>query len=94
MEWLQQIGVPAIKAHRQPLIQRLQKELPALGFEPMTPLESTSPLVAFAIRDTKKLAKKLTAAKIDIAVYPHRIRVSPSLYNDQNDVDALLHSLQ
>ncbi len=94
LEWLQQIGVPAIKAHRQPLIQRLQKELPALGFEPMTPLESTSPLVAFAIRDTKKLAKKLTAAKIDIAVYPHRIRVSPSLYNDQNDVDALLHSLQ
>jgi selenocysteine lyase/cysteine desulfurase len=93
LEWLQQIGVAAIQAHRQPLLRRLQKEMPALGFEPMTPAESTSPIVAFAIKDTERFARKLSRANIDIAVYPHRVRISPSVYNDEADVDALLNCL-
>ena len=93
LEWLQQIGVSAIQAHRQPLLQRLQQELPRLGFEPMTPPDSTSPIVAFACKDTERLAKKLNAAKIDIAVYPHRVRISPSLYNGADDVEKLLQCL-
>jgi selenocysteine lyase/cysteine desulfurase len=93
LEWLQQIGVAAIQAHRQPLLRRLQKEVPALGFEPMTPAESTSPIVAFAIKDTERFARKLSQANIDIAVYPHRVRISPSVYNDEADVDALLNCL-
>ena len=27
------------------------------------------------------------------AVYPHRVRISPSVYNDETDVDALLNCL-
>jgi len=93
LEWLQQIGVDVIQAQRQPLLQRLQKEMPRLGFEAMTPGESTSPIVAFAIKDTERIARKLTDAKIDIAVYPHRVRISPSVYNNLADVDALLNCL-
>jgi selenocysteine lyase/cysteine desulfurase len=93
LEWLQQVGVSAIQEHRQPLLRRLQNELPRLGFEPMTPLESTSPIVAFAVKDTERLAGKLSKANIDIAVYPHRVRISPSLYNDEADVEKLLQCL-
>lgn len=94
LEMLLNLGVRAIQEQRQPLLRRLQKEMPALGFEPMTPAESTSPIVAFAMKDTEKLAKRLSAANIDIAVYPHRVRISPSVYNDEADVDALLHCLR
>ncbi len=93
LNWLQQTGVDPIQSHRQPLLRRLQKEMPALGFEPMTPAESTSPIVAFALKDTERVAQKLSAANIDIAVYPHRVRISPSIYNDEKDVDALLGCL-
>ncbi len=93
LEYIQRTGVENIQAHRQPLLRRLQKEMPRLGFEPMTPLESTSPIVTFAKQDTKDVAQRLKRAKIDIAVYPHRVRISPSVYNDQGDIDKLLEVL-
>ena len=86
-------GVDKIQAYRQPLLRRLQKEMPRLGFEPMTPSESTSPIVTFAKKDTQEISRRLKRANVDIAVYPHRVRVSPSVYNDQADVDKLLEAL-
>jgi selenocysteine lyase/cysteine desulfurase len=94
--FIKQLGVENIAAHRAPLLHRLQKELPRLGFEPMTPLESTSTIVAFAFgarKDSVRMVARLKQAKVDIAVYEHRIRVSPSVYNDQGDVDKLLEAL-
>ena len=82
-----------IQAYRQPLVDRVQRELARLGFEPMTPPGSTSPIVTFALADTRAVAEKLKRAKVDVAVYPHRIRVSPSVYNDQGDIDRLLEAL-
>jgi selenocysteine lyase/cysteine desulfurase len=93
LDLIQRLGVEAIQAHRQPLLQRLHKEIPRLGFEPMTPAASTSPIVVFARRDTKDIAQRLRRAKVDIAVYPHRIRISPSIYNDTADVEQLLGAL-
>jgi selenocysteine lyase/cysteine desulfurase len=88
------VGVERIQAHRQPLLRRLQKELPARGFEPLTPPGSTSPIAAFSTdRDTEPLARRLRSAGVDIAIYPHRIRISPSLYNDGADIDRLLDAL-
>ena len=57
--------------------------MPRLGFQPMTPAGSISPIVTFAKEDTEELASASSSANIDIAVYPHRIRISPSVYNDQ-----------
>lgn len=90
LDYILRLGVEKIQAHRQPLLRRLQTELPRLGFEAMTPAESTGPIVTFAKADTRELAQRLIRAQIDIAVYPHRIRISPSLYNDQGDIDKLL----
>jgi selenocysteine lyase/cysteine desulfurase len=93
LDYILQVGVEKIQAHRQPLLRRMQTELPRLGFQPMTPEGSTSPIVAFAKENTRELAQRLKRADIDIAVYPHRIRVSPSVYNDEGDVDKLLAAL-
>jgi selenocysteine lyase/cysteine desulfurase len=93
LDYIMQLGVENIQAHRRPMIRRLQAELPRLGFQPMTPGDSVSPIVTFAKEDTRPLAARLKRAKIDVAVYPHRIRISPSVYNDQADIDKLLEAL-
>ncbi|MGA3200954.1 MAG: aminotransferase class V-fold PLP-dependent enzyme [Bryobacteraceae bacterium] len=93
LDYIQRIGVGNIQSHRQPLLSRLQKEMPRLGFEAMTPLDSTSPIVAFAKKDTGEASERIRRARIDIAVYPHRVRISPSVYNDQADIDKLLEAL-
>jgi len=84
------LGVENIQAHRQPLLSRLQSELPRLGFHAMRPAGSASPIVTFAKQDTREFAARLKQARIDVAVSPHRIRISPSVYNDLADVDKLL----
>jgi selenocysteine lyase/cysteine desulfurase len=93
LDYIMQIGVEKIQAHRLPMLRRLHIELPRLGFHPMTPADSVSPIVTFAKEEMRPLAAKLRQAKIDVAVYPHRIRVSPSVYNDQADIEKLLETL-
>ena len=93
LDFIQRIGVENIQAHRLPLLRRLHQELPKLGFEPMTAPGSTSPIATFAKQNAGTLAAKLKRANIDIALYNHRIRISPSVYNDQSDIDKLLEAL-
>jgi selenocysteine lyase/cysteine desulfurase len=93
LDFIERVGVENIQAHRQPLLQRLHRELPKLGFQPMTAAASTSPIATFAKKNVGALAPKLKRANIDIALYDHRIRISPSVYNDQSDIDKLLDTL-
>jgi selenocysteine lyase/cysteine desulfurase len=93
LDYILRLGVENIQVYRQPLLHHLQSELPRLGFQAMTPADSTSPIVAFAKRDVGELSARLKSARIDIAVYPHRIRISPSVYNDRADIDKLLEVL-
>ena len=67
--------------------------MPRLGFTPVTPPESTSPIITFAMKDGAAVQKKLDAAKVNARVAPHWIRLSPSVYNDLHDVDRLLEAL-
>ncbi|HEY3948217.1 aminotransferase class V-fold PLP-dependent enzyme [Phenylobacterium sp.] len=93
LDYLLGVGVGAIQAHRQPLLDRLQAELPRLGFEPMTPAGSRTPLVAFARKHARTLDPKLTRARVRILTAANRIRVSPSVFNDTADIDRLLTAL-
>jgi len=92
--YIRSLGVDRIQAHRQPLLERIQKEMPGLGFRPLTPVGSRSPIVAFARENAKRdLTARLQAAKVNIEIYDHRVRISPSIYNDLKDVDRLLQAL-
>jgi selenocysteine lyase/cysteine desulfurase len=87
------LGVENIQAHRQPLLKKLREEMPRLGFTPVTPPESTSPIITFAMKDGSAVQKKLDAAKVNARVAARWIRLSPSVYNDLHDVDRLLEAL-
>ena len=93
LPYVQRLGVEAIERYRQPMLKRLQDEMPRLGFTPATPRGSTSPIVTFASRDTRPAARKLEAAKVAVRVAPYWIRIAPSIYNDMRDVDRLLDAL-
>jgi selenocysteine lyase/cysteine desulfurase len=94
LNYLLKTGVDRIQAYRKPMIDRLQASLPALGYVPMTPEKSTSPIVTFAFREAEKiLPAKLAAAGINIQVYENRFRISPSVYNTMDDIDLLINVL-
>jgi len=93
LPYIQQLGVENIQAYRQPMLKRLQEEMPRLGFTRATPLGTTSPIVTFASKDTTAAAKRLEAAKVNVRVAPYWIRIAPSIYNDMRDVERLLEAL-
>ena len=67
--------------------------MPRLGFTPVTPPGTTSPIITFAMSDGKEVQRRLDAARINARVSSHWIRLSPSVYNDMHDVDRLLEAL-
>jgi len=94
LEFIERVGVDAIHQWRQPLTARLQDAIPRLGFEPMTPLDSSSALVSFARKDAGKLlAPRLESAGVGISLYRNYFRVSPSFYNTSDDIEHLIEAL-
>jgi selenocysteine lyase/cysteine desulfurase len=93
LPYIERLGVEKIQAHAQSLITRLQKEVPRLGFPSATPPETKSPIVSFVVKDPKAVAARMEKANIDVKFDQHLMRVSPSAYNDQNDIDRLLNAL-
>ena len=92
--WLSETGIANIEAARQPLIKAVQTELRRRGYEPLTPIDSKTALVAFALKDARrKLADLMKAADIRLTVSQNRFRVSLAVFNDMNDVDRLLSTL-
>jgi selenocysteine lyase/cysteine desulfurase len=93
LPYIRQLGVENIQAWREPMLKKLQTEMPRLGFAAQTPPESTSPIVTFAHRDAEAINRKLHAARIAVTVTPYYLRIAPSIYNDLHDIDRLLEAL-
>lgn len=93
--YIRGLGVETIQNYRQPMIDRLQAELPRMGFAALTPAPTTGPTVAFAYKGAAaKFGAALERAKIKITVSDSHIRVSPSVYNDMEDIERLLAVLK
>jgi len=93
LPYIRRLGVDRIEAYRQPMLQRLRKEMPRQGFEPMTPADSRSALISFAAKDVSRYQDRLAKANINVRIAPHFIRLSPSVFNDLADIDRLLDAL-
>lgn len=92
--YIQGLGVETIAAHRKPMLERLRREMPRLGFTCLTPEGARGPLIVFSKQNAAQTyGAKLQAAKVDVSVYPHRIRISPSVYNDMADIERFLGAL-
>src|SRR5215472_8887407 len=93
LPYIREIGVSAIESHRQPLLQRLRQEMPRLGFDPITPKGTKSALITFAVKDRPPVLAGLQKANVNVRLGAHFLRVSPSIYNDMQDIDRLLEAL-
>lgn len=93
LPYIRQLGVENIQQWRQPMLRKLQAEMPRLGYRAQTPSESTSPIVSFAHKDAEALNKKLERGRVYVRVAPYYLRIAPSIYNDSHDVDRLLEAL-
>jgi selenocysteine lyase/cysteine desulfurase len=94
LAYIERLGPARIEAWRQPLLRRLHEELPRRGFTPLTPPESRSALIAFTQDGFgARYGPALQKAGINVSVSPHRLRVSPSVFNDMRDIEELLKVL-
>ena len=92
LNYIKSLGVANIQAHRQPLIRRLQQEVPKLGLMAVTPPESTGPNVTFAKQNIGQsdLPRRLQAGRVNVRMSSHWMRLSPSVYNDMRDIERFL----
>ena len=93
LPYIRNLGVENIRAHRQPLLKKIREEMPRLGYQPLTPPESTSALISFVVRNSEEVRKRLANAQVNVSVSERYIRISPSIFNDLYDIDRLLEAL-
>ena len=91
--YLREVGVERIEAYRQPLLRLLREEMPRLGFECVTPVGTTSPIITFTMAERTGVRERLASVGIDASIYANHIRFSPSIYNDLADVERVLEAL-
>src|SRR5438874_7289620 len=91
LQYIERLGLTNIRAHARQLTERLQKELPALGYTSVTPKGTETPIVAFQLKDVAATARKLKQARVTATIIERerRLRLSVSVFNTQEDVDGL-----
>ncbi|HMB59436.1 MAG TPA: aminotransferase class V-fold PLP-dependent enzyme [Xanthomonadales bacterium] len=94
LDYLLETGVPNIQAYTQSMIAVLKQELPERGFEVITPAESPAPIITCVYPNAREVIRpKMVEAGIEITVSRNSFRVTPSVFNDMNDINHLLTAL-
>lgn len=109
LKYITKLGVDNINAHARPLINKLQKEVPPLGFTSITPLDNPTPIVSFISTDMERAKEKLNRAfgrrvvtysnwqKTDAQGKTETVkgmRIGVSVYNNEEDIDRFLNALE
>ena len=107
-KYMEKLGIDRIRAHAQSITSRLQKELPALGYTPITPKDAGTPIVTFLCKDTEAVKAKIREAgrtgrakisitgpnsALTVGRFGNHMRFSVSVFNNQEDVDRVLEVL-
>lgn len=108
LQYIHSLGIGNIRAHVKPLTDRLQKEVPRLGYPAITPPDNPTPIVSFLTPEYEKTAQKLRTAFGETPIAMRRweftdgseqvrivqgMRISPSVYNNHQDIDRLFNAL-
>jgi selenocysteine lyase/cysteine desulfurase len=96
INYVQQLGLDKIRAHARQLTDRLQTELPPLGYKPLTPRGTETPILAFGLKDAAATGKVLQAGKINATIIgnENRLRLSVSVFNTHEDIDRVVDVLR
>jgi selenocysteine lyase/cysteine desulfurase len=88
------LGVDNIYAYTKPMCDRLKKELPPLGYKLITPLDAASAIVVVQAKNLTAVQEKLRKANIQVTTTgTNRVRISPALYNNMEDINRLLSAM-
>ena len=92
IDYVNRCGLANIRTHAKQLTDRLQTELPPLGYKPLTPRETATPIVAFEVKDAPATVKMLQAGKVAGTVVgnENRIRLAVSVFNTHEDIDRVV----
>jgi selenocysteine lyase/cysteine desulfurase len=95
IDYVNRLGLDAIRRHATELTTRLQTELPRLGYPALTPIDNPTPIVAFGLKDAAATSKALQANKITGTVIgnENRLRLSVSVFNSHEDIDKVVETL-
>jgi selenocysteine lyase/cysteine desulfurase len=95
IDYVNTLGLDKIREHARQLTDRLQTELPPLGYKALTPRETETPIVAYELKDTAATQKTLQAAKVvgTIIGNENRLRLSVSVFNTHDDIDRVVEVL-
>ncbi len=95
IDYVNKLGLTNIRTHAKQLTDRLQTELPPLGYKPLTPRETETPTVAFEVKDAPATTKMLQASKIigTVVGNENRIRLAVSVFNTHEDIDRVISAL-
>ena len=95
IDYVTMLGLDKIRAHAKALTDRLQSELPPLGYRSLTPPGTATPIVAFELKDPGTTAKTLQASRIAATIIANesRLRLSVSVFNNHEDVDRVVAAL-
>jgi selenocysteine lyase/cysteine desulfurase len=107
-QYIERLGIPQIRRHVQPLVDRLRKELPPLGYQCITPPGTETPIITFTANDVEVTRSRIRAANRDgrakisitgpnsaltVGRFGNHVRFSVSVYNNDSDVDKILEVL-
>ncbi len=108
LKYVTKLGVENIRAHAKRLTDRLQKEMPVLGYPSITPMDTPTPIVSFLTPDPEAAKAKLDKAFGEPVLSSRRwqmtdergettsvrgLRIGVSVYNNDDDIDQLLNAL-
>jgi len=107
-QYIENLGISNIRAHAQPLVNRLRRELPPLGYTCITPPGTETPILTFIAHDIGATRKKIVSANqtgrarisitgpnsaLTVGRFENHVRFSVSVYNNDHDIDKILEVL-
>jgi len=95
LAYIKEVGVANIQAYSKPMLQKLRDEVPRHGFTCVTPPQSTASIITFARKGlgASDIPARLARARVNVRMTDNWMRVSPSIYNDMEDIYRLLYAL-
>lgn len=94
LERMLAVGIDKIYAYTKPMCDRLKRELPPLGYKLITPMDAASSIVVVQAANLRATEEKLRKANIQVTTTgANRVRISPALYNNMDDINRLLSAL-
>jgi selenocysteine lyase/cysteine desulfurase len=107
-QYIERLGIARIRDHARPLLSRLRKELPPLGYTCITPQETETSIITFISDNIESTKSKIRAANqsgrakisitgpnsaLTVGRFGNHVRFSVSVYNNDHDIDKILEVL-